>query len=291
VNPIYDLLRADGSIVVNKNLIFSIGLNESIIYAELVSRFNYFADRGSLEDDGYFYNTISDLQSGTGLGEKPQRSAIKNLEKIGLIDIDRRGMPPKRYFAILDNEVLLKDLLKKGKVKQAETLATSQLRHSGGIKGSQVAETKTLYGRANNTKSKNTKHNTNHMGIPSDDANSCVREKAISFSEYKLKYVVGDFEEESIEYYLELFKRHKKKDHPKLTSKKWSYIVDTWFYLWDSQRKTSVDNDIYVMENIINAHFKTKYTSGDHSMIHFLSGEIKINRYYETKYDERREVN
>lgn len=88
MNPIYDLLRSDGSIVVNKNLIFAIGLNESIIYAELVSRFNYFSDRGNLASDGYFYNTISDLQSGTGLGEKPQRAAIKNLEKLGLIDID-----------------------------------------------------------------------------------------------------------------------------------------------------------------------------------------------------------
>jgi len=291
VNPIYDLLRADGSIVVNKNLIFAIGLHESIIYAELVSRFSYFSDRDRLESDGYFYNTISDLQSGTGLGEKAQRSAIKNLETLGLIDSDRRGMPPKRYFSILDNESLLKDLLAKGKIKQAETITTSQLRHSGGIKDSKVAETKTLYGRANNTKSKNTKHNTNNMGISSDDVNSCVKEKAISFSEYKLRYVVGDFEEESIDYYLKSFKRYRKKEHSKLTSKKWAYVVDTWFHLWDSQRNTSVDNDIYTMENIIDAHFKTKYTSGDHSIIHFLSGEIRINRYYETKYDERREIN
>jgi hypothetical protein len=171
VNPIYDLLRADGSIVVNKNLIFAIGLNESIIYAELVSRFSYFSDRGKLEPDGYFYNTISDLQSGTGLGEKPQqRTAIKNLEKLGLIDIDRRGMPPKRYFTILDNEEVLKDLLSKGKAKQSETLAASQLRLLGEIKDSHTAETKTLYGRANNTKSNKTKKiiQSTYINLPID---------------------------------------------------------------------------------------------------------------------------
>jgi len=150
---------------------------------------------------------------------------------------------------------------------------------------------KTIKGKSatNNTNSTNNNVSNNkiNMGIASNDDNSSVRGKALSFSEYKLKYVVGDFEEESIDYYLKLFKQYKKKDHPKLTSKKWSYIIETWFYLWDSQRNTSVDNDIYVMENIINAHFKTKYTSGDHSVIHFLSGEIKINRYYETRYDER----
>jgi len=285
VNPIYDLLRADGSIVINKNLIFSIGLHESIIYAELVSRFSYFSDRGNLTEDGYFYNTISDLQSGTGLGEKPQRVAIKNLETLGLIDIDRRGMPPKRHFAILDNEQLLKDLLAKGKIKQAETLATSQLRHMGGIKDSQVAETKTLYGRANNTKSKNTKHNTNCMGIASGDDNP-----RLSFLKFTEQFKFNKDIEENISYYLKAYKRKKRIDHPDLKIHQWKKVIDEWFYLWDNQRNESVDNDIYTMENIIDAHFKTKYKSGDYNIIHFLSGEIKINRYYETRYDERREI-
>jgi len=156
-NPIYDLLRADGSIVINKNLIFSLGLHESIIYAELVSRYIYFADKDNLTEDGYFFNTITDLQSGTGLGEKPQRTAIKNLEKLGLIDKNLRGIPPKRYFKVVDNSELLTNLLRKGKEIKAEILAESQLRPYAGIKDSQVAELKTPYGLCNNTKSNNTK--------------------------------------------------------------------------------------------------------------------------------------
>lgn len=157
MNPLYDLLRADGSIVINKSLIFSIGLNESIIYAELVSRYYYFADKNRLTDDGYFYNTINDLHSGTGLGEKPQRTAIKNLKKLGLIDINLRGIPPKRYFCIVDNSDLIKDLLCLGKINQAALLEPSQLRLLGVNKGSQIAESNTPYGRTNNTKSNNTK--------------------------------------------------------------------------------------------------------------------------------------
>jgi len=199
MNPIYDLLRADGSIVINKNLIFAIGLHESIIYAELVSRFNYFSDRENLTGDGYFYNTISDLQSGTGLGEKAQRTAIKSLESLGLIDIDRRGMPPKRHFTILDNEPLLKDLLVKGKIKQAETLATAQLRLMGGIKGTKVAETKTLYGRANNTKSNNPKVIKDiYISLPTDGYNSFFK-------------IYGEF------FYRKFKKKHMKLSEPNMT--------------------------------------------------------------------------
>jgi len=32
-----------------------------------------------LDEEGYFYNTQYDLQAGTGLGEKAQRTAINNL--------------------------------------------------------------------------------------------------------------------------------------------------------------------------------------------------------------------
>lgn len=157
MNPLYDLLRADGSIVMNKSLIFSIGHHESIIYAELVSRFNYFSDKNRLTEDGYFFNTINDLHAGTGLSEKPQRTAIKNLKKLGLIDVSLRGIPPRRYFTIVDNFDLIRDLLELGKINQAAILVPSQLRLLGGNKDSRIAESNTPYGRTNNTNPNNTK--------------------------------------------------------------------------------------------------------------------------------------
>ena len=266
MNPIYDLLRADGSIVVNKNLIFSIGLNESIIYAELVSRFNYFADRGSLEDDGYFYNTISDLQSGTGLGEKPQRTAINNLKKLGLINMKPRGIPPKRYFAIIDDEEALKNLLLQGKRKQAETLATSQLRHSGGIKGSQVAETKTLYGRANNTKSNNTKPiiQNNNNGTKSDD----IRTQQLE------PYTEGTIS--VVNYYYSTYRRYFGEDHPNLKKKQIQTVMRN---ISNFMSENMLDEG--GLEAMIDRHFERTHLTTDYNINHFATEGIMANLIFE----------
>ena len=80
-STIYDLLRSDGSIVINKKLIHSIGLHEAIVFSELLSRYNYFQTKGQLQKDGSFFNTYEDLQSATSLSEKQQRKASRELEK------------------------------------------------------------------------------------------------------------------------------------------------------------------------------------------------------------------
>ena len=109
---IIELLRADGSIVVNKRLAKALGLHEAIIYSELLSRYCYFADRGRLDAGGYFYNTIEDLQAGTTLSRRQQDKAIGNLVKAGLVKTKLFGMPAKRHFKIIvDNEIGLLKIL------------------------------------------------------------------------------------------------------------------------------------------------------------------------------------
>ncbi len=117
---VLNLLRADSSITLNKMLLHGVGVDEAIVYCELVSRFFYFAD--NLTPDGYFFNTIIDLQKGTGLSGKRQRSAIRNLEKVGLLKTSLRGIPRKRYFKIeTDIDVILAQISKgQEKVKQLE---------------------------------------------------------------------------------------------------------------------------------------------------------------------------
>ena len=113
-NPLYDLLRADAHISISKALMFAIGNNEAIIYSELLSRQAYFADRGTLTDDGYFFNTVADLYSGTNLTKYQQQKAISNLKDMQLIDMEVKGIPPKRFFRIENNPDLLLGLLRKG---------------------------------------------------------------------------------------------------------------------------------------------------------------------------------
>ncbi len=165
VNPLFELLRADGSITVNKALTHAIGLNEAILYCELVSRLIYFNDRGRLTKDGYFFNTINDLQAGTSLTEYQQRRALNRLEKLGLISTRLQGMPAKRHFRInLDMSLLGlclregKDIMKKYKeYKAAESLINQQIGSNFRTRTEETSELDQQKLRTNNTKINNTK--------------------------------------------------------------------------------------------------------------------------------------
>lgn len=103
------LLRADGSIIVNKQLAKEIGLEETVLFSELISKFNYFSSRGETKD-GYFYNTIENIERDTTLTRYKQDRAIKKLKELNLIDTKVLGNPATRHFKILDNDSLEKIL-------------------------------------------------------------------------------------------------------------------------------------------------------------------------------------
>ncbi|MFC7747309.1 hypothetical protein ACFQU8_08690, partial [Lentibacillus kimchii] len=100
---ILDFLRSDGSIVVNKKLAHEIGLNEAVIYSELVSLFKYWTSRDQLIEDKWFFCTSENLEKNTALKRKPQDRSIASLQRLGLIEVKKMGLPAKRYFAITNN--------------------------------------------------------------------------------------------------------------------------------------------------------------------------------------------
>lgn len=110
-----NLLRSDGSIVVNKALARSIGLTGATLYSELVSKYVYFSNNGTLGENGFFYCTIEDLEHSTSLSRNEQDAAIRKLVAIGLIEKKvmktSRDSAPKRYFRIIEDEALVLSLL------------------------------------------------------------------------------------------------------------------------------------------------------------------------------------
>lgn len=162
MNIVYDFLRSDGSVVVNKRLIHAIGLHEAILYSELLSKRNYFESRGMLEH-GYFYNTADNLFRDTGLSAKQQRSAIKKLEDYGLIKTHLHGVPAKKYFKIVDNIQILQDLM-------LGNVDTTQLGTLGTTRKALSAQLDGQKGYGNNTKN-NTNNNTRvYITLTSDDS-------------------------------------------------------------------------------------------------------------------------
>ena len=154
-SPIYEMLKADGSIVINKKLAHSIGLHEAILYSELLSRYFYFADRDMLTESGYFYNTIEDLKEGTTLSDKQQRRAIKNLESLGLIELRVFGLPAKRHFKIIEDLELLQKHLKNSRHSQVGTKGKPCVAEET----KQYAPKGSTNNTKNNTKFNNTKNN------------------------------------------------------------------------------------------------------------------------------------
>lgn len=120
---ILDLLRSDGSIVVNKKLAHILGLNEAVIYAELVSLHQYWAKRNELTEDGWFFCTIENLEENTSIKRDTQARTIAKLEKKWkLIETKRMGLPARRYFRITE-EIL--NLISNKITQKAETDSTN----------------------------------------------------------------------------------------------------------------------------------------------------------------------
>ncbi len=86
-----------------------IGLIESVFLTELVEkRFFHRAELVSdpKHGDGWFYHTIDRVQSRIGLSKHSQQTALRNLIKLGFVEMKTFGIPCKRYFRICDKAVL-----------------------------------------------------------------------------------------------------------------------------------------------------------------------------------------
>ena len=96
----------------NKTLAKKIGLHESIFLGEIISEYDFWNKMHSLTDDGYFYSTVENVMESTTLSDYQQRSIIKHLVELKILDVKVAGMPAKRYFRINEEQfyaILLED--------------------------------------------------------------------------------------------------------------------------------------------------------------------------------------
>tara|TARA_R100000734_G_C3313648_1_gene105006 strand:+ start:485 stop:1117 length:633 start_codon:yes stop_codon:yes gene_type:complete len=98
------LLSSTAFLVVNKTLAQNIGLKETILLADLISKEEYFIDNGMT--DGWFFNTEANIQKDTTLTPYQQRKALKTLKKYEIIQTMRKGVPAKQYFKINEEQVV-----------------------------------------------------------------------------------------------------------------------------------------------------------------------------------------
>ena len=132
---ILDLLRSDGSIVVNKYLARKIGLNEAVILSELISRSEWHKEKNE-DKQSWFYCTQKTLEEQTSLNRYYQDKAIDELIELGLIDKKTMGVPAKRYFYI--NRSSIVSLV----TNKNETISQTRKQESDKLESDRVANKK-----------------------------------------------------------------------------------------------------------------------------------------------------
>lgn len=98
---ILQLLAKENYITYHKGLAKKIGVDEAILFGEMCSLTNVYGDE--------FFCDQETLMEETCLTEYRVRNAVKTLQEVGLLKVERKGMPAKNYYTL--NEEVLIDML------------------------------------------------------------------------------------------------------------------------------------------------------------------------------------
>ncbi len=102
------------------NLLSIFGPEFTNMLLNLVDKYNYFSNRG-MANDGWFFLTEEQQEYQIGMSTYIIRKHRKNMEALGLIQIKRKGIPPKLYYKINLNKFFMLCEL-------TETLSTQNLK-------------------------------------------------------------------------------------------------------------------------------------------------------------------
>jgi len=123
---LYHILSSDAHWIVNKKLAKKIGVMETILLADLITKQEYFRNNNMLTEDGFFFNLQDKLQQQLEIGEYKLRLLLTNLQKNGFIEIKKQGIPAKNYYKINEDKILdILQVLRNSKDKFRENHGTS----------------------------------------------------------------------------------------------------------------------------------------------------------------------
>ena len=127
-----NILSSTSFLVVNKYLASKIGIDASVLLADLISKEGYFIDTNGLID-GYFFNTSENIIKDTTLSKYKQREAVKILQDQKFIKTKLSGMPSKLHFKI-DHDKILKFLTTSSKKTKQQAVKKAKPNNNNTIK-------------------------------------------------------------------------------------------------------------------------------------------------------------
>lgn len=197
---VLQLIASSSFVVVNKQLVKELGLEEALMLGELASEYSYWLDREELTDDGYFYSTVENVEDNTGLSDYKQRKALNSLKQKGLVDVDLRGLPAKRFVKIFEEQLLKLFENKISKNLRTDTQKIKELE----LKNFDINNNK---GKKNNNKNKE-REVTDYQEVIRMYNETCVSFPRIrSLSEARKKAIKARLKHYSIEEIREVFRK------------------------------------------------------------------------------------
>lgn len=103
------LIRSSNYWILNKTLVQKLGIETAFLLTNLIE-----AEHMMKAKDGWFFQTIEKLEQVSTLSRYKQEKCIEKLRKEGLVDVEVKGLPAKRYFRI-NNQRLSEFILVKNK--------------------------------------------------------------------------------------------------------------------------------------------------------------------------------
>lgn len=95
-----EMCKSNAYLIVNKNLILSVGPRNAVYLGNLIDKFQYFQDREMLQEDRSFFLTYEDQRDQLGLSDYQIRECKKTLVGLGVIQTRMKGTPPKEFYKI-----------------------------------------------------------------------------------------------------------------------------------------------------------------------------------------------
>ena len=102
---ILKLLASESFLTVNKPLARLVGLEAAALFADLASAQVYWDNEKGTQGE-YFYRTRTMIEDHTTLSPKLQLKAEKALKKLGIIQVQLKGLPATNHYCIGQQEQL-----------------------------------------------------------------------------------------------------------------------------------------------------------------------------------------
>ena len=209
----------------------------------------------SLPDDWQIYE--DELQKHSKDGKDSLNKGLQELINAGYIKRDRKR-----------ND--------KGQLKNYEYLVYEVPTYTGFSKVglSKVGESATTNNYSTDNKSTNKERN---KGISSE-----ISMSFLEFAEKNPESIILDDIIPAVAYYMAIYKEYTNKDHPNLKESQWERVVAEILHVEAEYIDTYIELDD--LERMVGKHFVTKYDNCDWNILHFISGDIMKNRFYEECY-------